>query len=134
MKIKVIILALLFLFSGSGIKVEVSTCCDVLSGIALSFKDNGTRISDECCACVKIPNKSSCCHTASFSTVINPILGLNKVVVFNAKKATQEPIFKPVPANYNFALSAYDEVLQSSPLDHRDYSVPILLKKRTLQI
>lgn len=133
MKIKAVILSLIFLLSGSGIKIEVSTCCDALSGIGLNFKDNGVQVSDECCACVKIPNKSSCCHTSSISTVINPILGLQKVVVFSAKQALKAPIkFDLIqPAVFNYSV---DDVVAFNTFDQRELPVPILLKKRVLQI
>ncbi|MES2617979.1 MAG: hypothetical protein V4613_08870 [Bacteroidota bacterium] len=133
MKIKAIILSVIFLLTGSGIKIEVSTCCDVFSGVGLSLKDNGVQVSDECCACVKIPNKSSCCHTSSISTVINPILGLQKTIAFSAKQQVKAPIkFDLIqPSVFNYSV---DDVLAFNTFDQRELPVPILLKKRVLQI
>ncbi len=133
MKFKAIILSFLFLLTGSGLKVEVATCCDAFSGISLHFKDNGFKDAKDCCACIKATKKSSCCHTQSYSTVINPVLGLQKVLTithkdFSKNLKTIEYKKAPCVAFQNTNQISFGEFEQRTP------TVPILIQKRVLQI
>jgi hypothetical protein len=133
MKLKAIILSLLFLLTGSGLKVEIATCCDSFAGFSLHFKDNGFHKMDGCCACIKVPKKSSCCHSQSFSTVINPVLGLQKTLTISTKQ------FSNGYAKVEIQSEAVTYPLNSPHLsykafDQREYPVPILIRKRVLQI
>ena len=133
MKLKALILAFLFLLTGSGLKVEVATCCDVLSGISLHFKDNGFQQGKDCCACIKASKKSTCCHTQSFSTVINSVLGIQKAQTiahkdFSKKILTTNFSKASLWTSNNAITVSYCDLNPPIP------SVPILIQKRVLQI
>jgi hypothetical protein len=133
MKLKALILSFLFLLTGSGLKVEVATCCDVLSGISVHFKDNGFQQAKDCCACIKASKKSTCCHTQSYSTVINSVLGLQKAQTIAHKD------FSKKFAIAHFSHVSLNTSINSIPVSYCDLnppmpSVPILIQKRVLQI
>ncbi len=133
MKLKALILSFLFLLTGSGLKVEVATCCDVLSGISLHFKDNGFQKAKDCCACIKASKKSTCCHTQSYSTVINSVLGVQKAQTIALKDFSK----KILPTNFNKAsLFTRTNAVKVSYCDLNPPmpAVPILIQKRVLQI
>lgn len=132
MKVKAIILSFLFLLTGSGLKIEVATCCDVFSGISLNFKDNGFREGKDCCACLKAQKKSNCCHTQSISTVINPVLGLQKAQQISIRHFNNDIAYTE---NNSFDFGSLNTV----QVAHNDYRlrtppIPILIQKRVLQI
>ncbi len=133
MKLKAIILSFLFLLTGSGLKVEVATCCDVFSSISLHFKDNGFQQGKDCCACIKASKKSTCCHTHSYSTVINSVPGLQKASTISLKDLCK----KIVPSYLSkISLNTNLNVIQVSYFDLNPPAptVPILIQKRVLQI
>ena len=123
LRLKAIILSLMFLLTGSGLKIEIATCCDALSGISLHFKDNGFQTAKDCCACLKNPKKDKCCHTQSISTVINPVLGLQKTQKLSIRHFSN--LLTPVIAdnfNFNTGISLHSEAfasLMSKPLPYR---------------
>lgn len=126
-------MSFLFLLTGSGLKFEIATCCDVLSGISLNFKDNGVVDSKDCCACIKASKKSSCCNTQSISTVINPVLGLQKALTLSAKQFTQQFVVSTVK-NESFVSDVTVHNSIFGEFNQKEYTIPILIKKRVLQI
>lgn len=133
MKLKALILSFLFLLTGSGLKIEVATCCDVFSGISLHFKDNGFQKGKDCCACIKASKKSTCCHTQSYSTVINSVLGLQKAQSISYKdfsKKLAQSNFSKVSLITNTHTKTFTYCDLNPPIP----SVPILIQKRVLQI
>ncbi len=134
MKLKAIILSLMFLLTGSGLKIEIATCCDALSGISLHFKDNGFQEAKDCCACLKNPKKDKCCHSESISTVINPVLGLQKTQVLSIRHFSAD--LAPIASSDNHLSGNIQSALQQEfiPYQVTTPPIPILIQKRVLQI
>ena len=132
MKFKALILAFVFLFGGSGLSIDIAKCCDHISGVSLSLKSKDEAKQDDCCSKIKPVSKKSCCSEQLIKMVINPVLGLQKRVVhffktFEAKldRRSELCILTPVPFELNVS------VFES--FDHC-YPIPVLLRKRVLQI
>lgn len=133
MKIKAIILSLLFLLSGSGFTFKISTCCDVFSGIAITFERNIPEPTD-CCACVKASKKSTCCHTQLVSTPINSNLGLQKTSIVSFKIFAENiALFPPIKSENKVSVNQLNTYYLSA-FEQRQPYVPILVQKCVLQI
>ena len=129
MKIKAIILAVLFLFGGSGVSVDIAKCCSRITGFSISLGHN--HKDENCGACIET-TKKSCCEDVVIQTVINPVLGLNKTITHVAKA----PLTKTLPALELRAiqLPACASVASVHDAFDHQYPVPILIRKRVLQI
>ena len=132
MRIKAIILTLVFLLGGSGLSIDIAQCCDSFAGISLSFAHPAHEDGKECCACIKAVKKSSCCDDINVQTVINPVLGLGKsskslVSHFDFK------VFRFVERNIAVLPDAVQYQISHRDL-HLNDPVPVLIKKRVLQI
>jgi hypothetical protein len=132
LKFKALILAFVFLFGGSGLSIDIAKCCDHISGVSLSLKSKDDAKQDDCCSKIKPVSKKSCCSEQLIQMVINPVLGLQKTVVhvfktFEAKldRRSELCIFAPIPVELH--KSAFES------FDHC-YPIPVLLRKRVLQI
>lgn len=131
MKAKALILAFVFLFAGSGLNIDIATCCSKISGIALSLNSDEAKSSPSCCERIVPVKKKPCCEDIAIKMVINPVLGLSKTAVYNFKVffgSFTKPVH-PVPAIH---LSVQEQVI-SEGFDHH-YPIPILKRKRVLQI
>lgn len=133
-KVYAILLTVVFLFGGSGLSVDLAQCCNSISGLSIGFTQiHNHSESDECCLCSEevSQKEENCCSEIVFQTVINQNL---------AKQADQRLIQK----TFN-SIVIYPMVIQSENnvskvnlsfcdnFDH-NYPVPILIKKRVLQI
>ena len=132
LKFKALILAFVFLFGGSGFSIDIAKCCDNISGVSLSLKSKDHSKQDDCCSKIKPVSKKSCCSEQVIQMVINPVLGFQKSAIhvlktFEAKFAHKSELisFKSIPAVQQ--LSAFES------FDHC-YPIPVLLRKRVLQI
>lgn len=112
--------------------IDIAKCCDHISGVSLSLKSKDEAKQDDCCSKIKPVSKKSCCSEQLIKMVINPVLGLQKRVVhffktFEAKldRRSELCILTPVPFELNVS------VFES--FDHC-YPIPVLLRKRVLQI
>lgn len=130
MKVKAIILALIFVLGGSGLSVDIAKCCSRLTGFSISLGQHG-QADVNCGACVETKTKS-CCEDMAIHTVINPVIGLVKAFHTIAKA----PLAKILPALDQKAvqLPAYANVVSTYDAFDHQYPVPILVKKRVLQI
>jgi hypothetical protein len=133
-KLKAILLVIIFLLGGSGLSVDIAQCCDQFSGIGLSFKSHKHEADKDCCACLKMASKKACCDDVVIQTVINPVLGLSKIVKLDTRQFISKifylselrPVLVPVLLDDASVASLQDEALFDP--------VPLLIKKRVLQI
>ena len=125
-------MAFLFLFGGSGFSLDIAKCCDHVSGISLSFRSADAPAKDDCCIKVKAKSKKSCCSEQVIQMVINPVLGIQKAVIHFFK------VFEAKPDNrFDFCLlNVFPAEKQLSAFESFDhcYPIPVLLRKRVLQI
>lgn len=136
LRVKAIILVVIFLFGGSGLSIDIAKCCDSIAGISLGFSQAGEHHDSKssCCpAFNSVKKEKMCCENVVISTVINSVPALS-----SSYKSLKKPIFKiaqvkfpvmllPVNTDYGFQLALSDAADQQCP-------VPILIKKRVLQI
>lgn len=133
MRLKAYILTLLFLLGSNGISIDIATCCESLSGISIGFQSNESQQACESCTSCVSKTKSSCCDSFQINTVINPVLyaASTKKVKLNDFKVKHIDFYSSSVRvvnsiiNENHFNSQYSEPLNG---------VPILLKKRVLQI
>jgi hypothetical protein len=126
----------IFMFGGSGMSIDIAKCCDNIAGISLGFSRPAEQHNGKsaCCPVFKSVKKDKqCCENVVINTVINsvPALGsayksLNKPVIKIASVKTIVQA-KPVNADYSYQLSV-------SEYSDQQYPVPILIRKRVLQI
>lgn len=129
LNIKAYILSLIFLFSGNGIHIDIAQCCNKISGISFSLKNQQHTQKDDCCACVVNTKKDNCCQTIVIQTVVNQSL-------FQSVKVKNEinKFFVSFP-KFNFFKSAPIEFNHWANIETNEkFQIPILLKKRVLQI
>lgn len=132
MKFKALILAFVFLFGGSGLSIDIAKCCDSISGLSISLKSKSEASQDGCCSKIKPSSKKSCCSETSIQTVINSVVANQKTSVYQFKKLNAAP--QQVFSNVTFkAVAALRDVSVFEDFDHC-YPVPVLLRKRVLQI
>lgn len=136
MRIKAIILIVIFVFGGSGLSIDIAKCCDNIAGVSLGFSHVSGQHDGKssCCPVFKSVNKEkTCCENVVISTVINSVPAIG-----SSYKSLKKPIFKiaqvkhpvmllPVNTDYSFQLAFSDA-------SDQQYPVPILIKKRVLQI
>lgn len=125
------ILAFVFLFAGSGLNIDIATCCSKISGVALSLSSNEAEAGPSCCERIAPIKKKPCCEDIAIKMVINPVLGLSKTAVYNFK-VFFGTFTKPVQAVPVVHLSVQEQPV-SEGFDH-NYPIPILKRKRVLQI
>ncbi len=136
MRLKAIILALLFIFGGSGISVDIATCCDSIAGISLGFSKSHEQHSDNksCCPSFKMKKQErQCCDEINFQTQINSTPAVKTAGTFLAKlikvkAATLHALVVLLPS-----VTTDRQLVLNNIADH-NYPVPILIKKRVLQI
>lgn len=132
MKIKAIILACIFILGGSGLSIDIAQCCSQFAGIGLSFNAHQHEEDKDCCACFKSVKKKSCCEDVVIQTVINPVLGLGKLI----KKIDRQFYFKVLSPTYqtiSLNTTKSQTIAFNDEISHHD-PVPILIKKRLLRI
>jgi hypothetical protein len=136
LRVKAIILVVIFLFGGSGLSIDIAKCCDSIAGISLGFSqtDEHGNGKSGCCKVFKsVKKEKMCCENVVINTVINSVPALG-----SSYKSLKKPIFKiaqvkhpvillPVNTDYSFQLAFSDA-------SDQQYPVPILIKKRVLQI
>lgn len=132
LKFKALILAFVFLFGGSGFSIDIAKCCDNISGVSLSLKSKDHSKQDDCCSKIKPVSKKSCCSEQVIQMVINPVLGFQKSSIhvfktFEAKLDRRSELCIPAPVPFELHASAFES------FDHC-YPIPVLLRKRVLQI
>jgi len=128
LKIKALILTIVFLFSGLGFSIDVATCCNQISGLSFSFVHSIDSKEDNCASCTT--SSFSCCDYYSIETVIN-------TNVFNNSKFDFKSFIKSFSVNHqSFSFVEYKnlDVLKFSQSEIVFPSIPVLLKKRVLQI
>lgn len=134
MKIKAIILTLLFLLGGSGLSIDIAQCCNSFAGLSIGFSDSHEHDADsDCCACIKpVKKKKNCCEDIVLQTVINQVPAINKTSV----SLNKIQVLKSVSPAYIFLIDSPQDIVQISSYEEFDnqYPVPILLRKRVLQI
>ncbi|MCC6818778.1 MAG: hypothetical protein IT245_07805 [Bacteroidia bacterium] len=133
MRFKAIILIFIFVFSGNGLSIDISKCCDELSGIALGFNYSEPHSNNKaCCPAFKnIDPKKSCCENVVFNTVINQVPGLAK------KYTSLKNIFQFTAPIKLFSTKIVDDnsnYFSDNYAFDGNYPIPILLKKRVLTI
>ncbi len=123
----------IYVFCGSGLSIDIAKCCDSIAGVSLGFSDaKSHNESSGCCTVVKAKEKQ-CCEDVEINTVINSVPGIS-----TSYKSISKPIVKiaqvkhpvvllPVNADFSFQM-AYNDA------SDQQYPVPILIKKRVLQI
>jgi hypothetical protein len=134
-RIYAIFLSLVFLFGGNGLSVDLAQCCSSISGIAIGFSQahNHSSTADECCFCSEeiSEKEENCCSEIIVQTVINQNLAKQ------GKQVSQYKIFKPIAIHPMVVVKnnsiSLDNLSFCDNFDH-NYPVPILIKKRVLQI
>lgn len=132
MKIKAIILAILFLVGGSGFSLDIAKCCSSISSISIGFGSSEETTASSCCKMIKPIKKKSCCSDIVIQTVINPVLAVQKVVK-NIFSAGDFILFSPSAQLCNVHLPVVQPYVAFETFDNK-YPVPILIQKRLLQI
>src|SRR4051812_41523674 len=109
--------------------VDIAKCCSRITGFSISLGHN--HKDQNCGACFESAKKS-CCEDVVIHTVINPILGLNKTITHVAKAPLVK--FFPAPELKAIQLPVYASVASVHDAFDHQYPVPILIRKRVLQI
>lgn len=130
MKVKAIILALVFLLGGSGLSVDIAKCCSRLTGFSISLGQHH-KVDQDCGACVET-EKKSCCEDVVIHTVINSVQGLTKA--FSSVSKAPLARISPAPEQKAVKLPAYARLASTYDAFDHQYPVPILIQKRVLQI
>ena len=133
LRLKAYILTLLFLLGSNGISIDIATCCDSISGVSIGFQTADNHLPcNNCISCVS-KTKSSCCDLYQINTVINPVLfsgNVQQLKVIDLK-------FNHFAFNFISNQIAYpqiEDIQFISQYAEQIPGVPILLKKRVLQI
>jgi hypothetical protein len=133
LRLKAYILTLLFLLGSNGISIDIATCCDSISGFSIGFQSADNHLPcNNCTSCVS-KTKSSCCDLFQINTVINPVLFSGNLQQLKVKDLK----FNHFAFNSNSNQIAYpqiDDIQCISQYSEQIPGVPILLKKRVLQI
>lgn len=121
------------MLGSNGISIDIATCCNSFSGISLGFQSaENHQPCGDCNSCVS-KTKSSCCDSYQINTVINPVLFSGSIQHFKVKDVKNNPF--PVYFNSNLiGCSQIDDIQYVSQFFEPIPNVPILLKKRVLQI
>jgi len=128
-------LVFVYVFCGSGLSIDIAKCCDNIAGISVGFSDaESHREVSGCCATVKPVKKAKeCCEDVVISTVINSVPGIS-----TSYKSISKPIIKIAsvkhPVVLNPANADFSSQLAFTDASDQQYPVPILIKKRVLQI
>lgn len=127
---------MIYVFCGSGLSIDIAKCCDSVAGVSLGFSHSEDKHDSKstCCPVFKsVKKEKMCCENVVISTVINsvPALGtsyksLNKPSLKIAQ-VKHPVVLLPVNADYSFQMALNDA-------SDQQYPVPILIKKRVLQI
>ena len=125
---------MLFLLSGSGLSIDLSRCCGDLSGISISFSSAQEIAEKSCCSKVKAVKAKSCCTDQHIQTVINTVVAkLHSKIEFKFAKLQQKCILIKAITASDLCVS---DVAYFNATQYRSqhYPVPILIRKRVLQI
>ena len=115
--------------------IDIAQCCNEFSGIGISFKSHKHQEEDkDCCACIKVAAKKACCEDVVIQTVINPVLGLSKILKYETRQFVSKIFylseFRPVMVPVVLDEASVALIQDKDVLD----PVPLLIKKRVLQI
>jgi hypothetical protein len=132
LKIKAIILSLVFVFGGSGISLSFAQCCNRLVGATISIGNTQENHTEkDCCKCVIVKKNKTCCDDVVISTPINSSLyhqvenkKQGQILKVDFVKSNQIEFTNSIFV-YASAYSLNNEALSR---------VPILIQKRVLQI
>ena len=132
-KLQAFLLSMLFLLSGSGLSIDLSRCCGDLSGISLSISASNDAAETDCCSKIKAIKAKSCCTDQHIQTVINTVVAkYHSRIEFKQVKFQKEPVFVSIDDN---GLRESDlAYFKANQFKSRQHPVPILIRKRVLQI
>ena len=125
----------IYVFCGSGLSIDIAKCCDSIAGISLGFSN--AKVHDEssgCCAVVKATKKEKqCCEDVEINTVINSVPGIS-----TSYKSISKPVIKIAEAKHPVMVTMlnadFSNQVAYTEASDQQYPVPILIKKRVLQI
>lgn len=132
-RISAFILAILFLFSGSGLSLDISRCCSDFTGISLGYNIHEHNEAPGCCECLEEQDASPCCEDIILQTQINTVPASVMVHQLELKKEFKSPIeYAAQVTDFNNFLNHVNDYPKSTPDLPRQ--IPILIQKRVLII
>jgi len=121
MRLQAYLLSILFLLTGSGLSIDLSKCC--------GSQDNGS----DCCAKIKPIKTKSCCTEQRITTVINTVPASQASAVVLKLNANQSLSLLTECIVFNdYTTDA--AVVKASQYRSKQLPIPILIRKRVLQI
>ena len=136
LRIKAIILVLVYTFCGSGLSIDIAKCCDSIAGVSLGFSHAAEQHDGKsaCCPAFKsVKKEKQCCENVVISTVINSVPATSASFKSVSKSIVKIAAVKhPLVLNNANADDAFQ--LASNNASDQQYPIPILIKKRVLQI
>jgi len=127
------LLSILFLLIGSGLSIDLSKCCGSLSGMSISFAGSDQDNGSDCCAKIKPIKTKSCCTEQRITTVINTVPASQASAVVLKLNANQSLSLLTECIVFNDYTTAA-AVVKASQYRSKQLPIPILIRKRVLQI